>query len=245
MLVAESVKVKEVRPAVPEGAQVEVEGIITDLDLVAKTFKVGGIPVDAKAVDVSGLVNGIKVEVKGVFSNGVLVLGAGKVEREMEAHVKIQALVQATDATGNTLMLLGKKVKVTPFTQFRDKALDVRNFSLKDVLVGDGLEVRAFEDSNGDIVAVKIERQIKPLQNVILQGRMDSKDPAATSLTIIGVKVQGGSGTEWQLANQQQVNAATWFANINVNSVVKAKGIEGADGKSVDVTSGQVEVDED
>ena len=244
-LVAESVKVKEVKPAVPEGAQVEVEGIITDLDLVAKTFKVGGIPVDAKAIDISGLANGMKVEVKGVFSNGVLVLGAGKVEREMKAHIKIQALVQAADATGNTLTLLGKKVKVTPFTQFRDKALDMRNFSLNDVLVGDALEVRAFEDSNGDIVAVKIERQIKPLQNVILQGRMDSKDPAATSLTIIGVKVQGGSGTEWQLANQQQVNAATWFANINVNSVVKAKGIEGADGKSVDVTSGQVEVDED
>ena len=125
-LKAETIKIKEARPAPAEGAQVEVEGIITDLDPVAKTFKVGGIPVDAKAIDISGLVNGLKVEVKGTFTNGVLVLGANKPEREMEAHVKIQALVQAVDTTGNTITLLGKKVKVTALTQLRDKALDIR-----------------------------------------------------------------------------------------------------------------------
>ena len=243
-LVAEIVKVKEAKPAPAEGALVEVEGIITDLDPVAKTFKVGGIPVDAKAIDISGLANGMKVEVKGTFTNGVLVLSANKPEREMEAHVQIQALVQAVDITGTTITLLGKKVKVTALTQLRDKALDMRTFGLKDLLVGDAVEVRAFEDTNGDIVAVKLERQTKPLANVILQGRMDTKDAATTSLTIIGIKVQGGPQTQWQLANGQLVTARDWFTGTAVNATVKARGVEGAGGTSVDVASGQVEVDQ-
>ena len=246
-LKAETIKIKEARPAPAEGAQVEVEGIITDLDPVAKTFKVGGIPVDAKAIDISGLVNGLKVEVKGTFTNGVLVLGANKPEREMEAHVKIQALVQAVDTTGNTITLLGKKVKVTALTQLRDKALDMRSFALKDLAPGDAVEVRAFEDTNGDIVAVKLERQTKPLAN-ILQGRMDSKDLATTSLTIIGIKVQGGPKTVWHLVdNGPGVTADVWFNSASTatvgNPIVKASGAEGSDGKSVDVTSGQVEVE--
>lgn len=240
---AEIVKVKDVKPAPAEGARVEVEGIITDLNLTAKTFKVGGIPVDASAIDVSALANGMKVEVKGTFTNGVLVLSANEPEQEKEAHVKIQALVQAVDTTANTIKLLGKTVKVTALTQLRDKAL--RTFSLKDLLVGDAVEVRAFEDTNGDIVAVKLERQQKPLANVILQGRMDTKDAATTSLTIIGIKVQGGAQTDWRLANNAVANAATWFANTAVNTTVKARGVEGPGGTSVDVTSGQVEVGED
>jgi hypothetical protein len=247
-LVAEIVKVKDAKPAPADGAQVEVEGIITDLDPVAKTFKVGGIPVDATAIDISALVNGLKVEVKGTFTNGVLVLSANnaKPEREMEAHVRIQALVQAVDTTANTITLLGKTVKVTALTQLRDKAQDKRTFSLADLNKGDAVEVRAFEDTNGDIVAVRLERQKKTLDNVILQGPMDTKDPATTSLTIIGITVQGGARTEWQLSDDdRQVDAATWFARTAVGTNVKARGIEATGGTSLDVTSGQVEVDDD
>jgi hypothetical protein len=227
---------------------VEVEGIITDLDPVAKTFKVGGIPVDATAIDISALVNGLKVEVKGTFTNGVLVLSANnaKPEREMEAHVRIQALVQAVDTTANTITLLGKTVKVTALTQLRDKAQDKRTFSLADLIKGDAVEVRAFEDTNGDIVAVRLERQKKTLDNVILQGPMETKDPATTSLTIIGITVQGGARTEWVLGDDnRQTDAATWFARTAVGTNVKARGIEGPGGTSLDVTLGQVEVDDD
>ncbi len=243
-LVAEIVKVKDAKPAPAEGARVEVEGIISDLDPAAKTFKVGGIPVDAAAIDISGLANGMKVEVKGTFTNGVLVLGANKPEREMEARVKIQALVQAVDTTAQTITLLGKTVKVTALTQLRDKATDMRTFSLSDLVVGDAVEVRAFEETNGDIVAVKLERQKKPLANVILQGRMDTKDAATTSLTILGVAVQGGAQTQWRLANDQPANAAAWFDATAVGTIVKARGVEGSGGTSVDATSGEVEVEE-
>jgi hypothetical protein len=243
-LVAETIKVKDVKPAPAEGAQVEVEGIITDLDPVAMTFKVGGIPVDASAVGVAGLANGMKVEVKGTFTNGVLVLSANEaeVERELEPNVKIQALVQAVDSTANTITLLGKTVKVTAQTQLRDKAQDKHTFSFADLLVGDAVQVRAFVDTNGDIVAVKLERVQKPLANDILQGPMDTMDPATTSLTIIGIKVLGGAQTVWRLANHQTTDAATWFASTAVNTIVKAQGVEGSDGKSLDATAGQVQV---
>jgi hypothetical protein len=244
-LVAEIVKLKQAKPAPAEGARVEVEGIITDLDPVAKTFKVGGVPVDASAIDISGLANGMKVEVKGTFTNGVLVLSANKPEREMEAHVRIQALVQAVDTTANTITLLGKTVKLTTQTQLRDKGQGKRTFSIADLLVGDAVEVRAFEDTNGDIVAVKLERQQKPLANVILQGRMDTKNAAASSLTIVGIKVQGGAQTQWRLADNRAVDAATWFAGTAVGTTVNARGVEASGGTSLDATAGQVEVDED
>lgn len=245
---AESVKVKDVKPAPAEGARVEVEGIITDLNVTAMTFKVGGIPVNASAIGVSGLANGMKVEVKGTFTNGVLVLSANnaKPEREMDANVEIQALVTAVDTTANTITLLGKTVKVTTQTQLRDKAAsNIRNFSLSDLAVGDAVEVRAFVDTNGDIVAVKLERQQKPLANVILQGPMDTKDVTTTSLTIIGIKVTGGPQTAWRLADNLSATAAAWFAATAVNTTVNARGVEGTDGTSVDVTAGKVAVGEE
>jgi hypothetical protein len=171
MLVAETIKIKEARPSPTEGAQVEVEGIITDFNAVAKTFKVAGIPVDARATDVSGLTNGVKVETKGTFFNGVLVVSANtEVEREMEAHVKIEALVQAKDMTGGTIMLAGKTVTMTAMTQFIDDAM--RTFGLSNMNVNDMVRVRAFEDNAGNLVAVKVIRLQPPLQQVVLQGRM-------------------------------------------------------------------------
>jgi hypothetical protein len=147
--------------------------------------------------------------------------------------------------TGNTITLLGKTVKVTTQTQLRDKAQNKRTFSLADLLVGDAVEVQAFEDTNGDIVAVKLERQQKPLANVILQGRMDTMDAATTSLTIIGIKVEGGAQTAWRLANRQLVSAAIWFVDTALNAIVRAQGVEGTGGTSLDATAGQVQAGED
>ncbi|MBI2316842.1 MAG: hypothetical protein HYU75_07475 [Betaproteobacteria bacterium] len=244
-LIADSVRVTEPKPAPAEGARVEVEGIISDLDPVAMTFTVAGIRVDASARGVSGLANGMKVEVEGTIVNGVLVLAADEeVEREMEADVKFEALVQATDVAGGTLTLLGKPIQVRATTQFVDQALKLRTFGLADIQPGDSLRVRAFEDANGDVVAVKVIRRDPPLQKVILQGRMDTKDPATSSLTILGIRVQGGPDTEWEL-RETRVDAATWFAGTALNAIVKAAGAEGSDGNSIDATGGEVETEED
>ncbi len=242
-LIAETIKLADMKPAPAEGARVEVEGIITDFDPVAKTFKVGGIPVDASAIDVSGLANGMKVEVEGIFVNGVLVLRADEeVEIELEADIKIEALVQSTDVPGNTITVLGKLVRITPTTQFKDDATDLRTFGLADIQPNDAVRIRAFEDASGNIVAVKVIRRTE-LQKVVLQGRMDTKDPGTTSLTILGVMVQGGPNTQWELADVR-VDAATWFAGTAINTIVKAAGSV-SPGNVIDVTAGEVETEED
>ena len=107
------------------------------------------------------------------------------------------------------------------------------------------MEVRAFVDTNGAIVAVKLERQQKPLANVILQGPMDTKVPATTSLTIIGIKVQGAPATVWRLADKTTVTAAAWFTATAAGTNVKAQGAEGTGGISLDATSVQVQVGDD
>jgi hypothetical protein len=170
-LVAETIKIKEARPSPTEGAQVEVEGIITDFSAVAKTLKVAGIPVDGHAIDVFGLADGMKVELKGTFVNGVLVVSANtEVEREMEARVKIEALVQVKDMTGGKITLVGKTVTITAMTQFIDDAMHTFGFS--NMNVNDMVQVRAFEDGAGNLVAVKVIRLQPQLQQAVAQGRM-------------------------------------------------------------------------
>jgi len=107
------------------------------------------------------------------------------------------------------------------------------------------VQVRAFVDTNEDIVAVKLERQQKPLANVILQGPMDTIDAATTSLTIIGIKVQGAPATVWRLADKTTATAAAWFAATAVGTTVKAQGVAGAGGTSLDATTVQVQVGDD
>jgi hypothetical protein len=127
----------------------------------------------------------------------------------------------------------------------RDKALDKHTFSFADLLVGDAVRVRAFVDTNGDVVAVKLERLQKPLANDILQGPMDTKDPTTTSLTIIGIMVQGSPTTVWRLADKTTPPAAAWFDATAVGTIVRAQGAEGSGGASLDATEVQVQVGDD
>ena len=242
MLAAEKVKVKSPKPTPAEGARAEVEGIVTSC--IGDAFVIGGITVEARSAGMtctSALV-GTKLEVEGVITNGMLVVGAGKVEKEHDedANITIEALAQAMDGTANTVTVLGQQIKVTSATQFEgmDDQTD-HFFSLNKIHQGDALQIRAFQDTSGALVALRVER-LSQLSSVAVQGPMGATDPMTMSFTIAGIKVQGGPKTQWR-NNTGPVDANTWFATTALNTVVKGNGVADMDGKSVDVTAGEVQ----
>ena len=111
-------------PAVPEGAQTEVEGFITDFDGTGR-FKIGGVAVDASAPGVvfkNGsaveLANGVRVEVEGITAAGILTAVRIDVKRseggdqQFELHGEIESVNQSTRSfvlRGTTVTYVDRK----------------------------------------------------------------------------------------------------------------------------------------
>jgi hypothetical protein len=248
VLAAERAKVKSPKPTPAEGARSEVEGIVTPCNADG-TFVIGGITVDARnaGLTCTSTLVGTKLEVEGVITNGVLVVATGKFEKEHDddANIRIEALAQATDGTANTVTVLGRQIKVTSATQLRGKDDQTDHFfSLGKIQSGDALRIRAFQDSNGALVALRVER-LSQLSSVVVQGPMGTPDPMAMSFTIAGIKVQGGANTEWRIAGGGQMStAALWFADpgTHAGAIIGAQGSATLNDTTVDATSGKVEV---
>ena len=174
------------------GDVVEVEGEISDF--VSRTdFYVAGMHVTTTATTVyehgavTDLANDVEVRVKGVVDAANLLV-AHKIAFEVENTVRIVAQVQATDPYGG-VTLLGFEVATDEFTRYEDDSvLELREFDFGDIAVGDWLDVRAYEESEGsnDVVATRIER-IDAQQQVRLRGPF--RDPASPNFDILSILV--------------------------------------------------------
>ena len=113
-------------PAVPEGAQTEVEGFITDFDGTGR-FKIGGVVVDAsvpgvvfKSGSAAQLANGVRVEVEGTTRANVLtavridVKSSGGGDQQFELHGAIDLANQST----RSFVLRGTTVTYGDGTRF-------------------------------------------------------------------------------------------------------------------------------
>ena len=113
---------------VPEGAETEIEGFITDFT-GSNRFKVGGVAVDASAPGVvfkSGsaaqLANGVRVEIEGVTRAGVLtasrvdVKTSGGGDQQFELH----GAVEAVNRSAQSFVLRGTTVTYGSGTRFDD-----------------------------------------------------------------------------------------------------------------------------
>jgi hypothetical protein len=73
----------------------------------------------------------------------------------VEYDDNVQGVIDSIDLAGNTLVVLGQVVRVTPDTSFGDSIVPAMLSSLS---VGDTIEVSGFVDSEGEIGASRIER---------------------------------------------------------------------------------------
>lgn len=166
LVTATRIEVKAVDLAIylishPEG--VELKGVVENNSAAASTFSIGSMTIDYSGATLSGLAAGISdglyVEVKstaGINSAGVLVASA--VEREDDGTIEdegaeddeyeIRGMVMAMSA--DTITVDSQVVTITVDTEFAD---GVR----ADIVLGTMVEVEAYFDAAGDLIATQIE----------------------------------------------------------------------------------------
>ena len=98
------------RISYPDGDGLEVEGYVSDFVSIRELQGFGQVVNAANAVIKNGTAadirDGLKVEVEGTMTNGVLV--ASVLVIKLQANVRVEAGLQAKDATLNTITLLGR-----------------------------------------------------------------------------------------------------------------------------------------
>jgi hypothetical protein len=166
----------------------------------------------------------VKAEAEGTFdANGVLV--ARKVELKRDNSVRVVATIDSIDLAANTLrMRIGGLVTVTvsAATQLEDKSsAQTRPFRLADLRAGDYLEVRGFENPNGDaLIAMLIERE-DPDNDVELRGT--ARNVADPNVSILGVNNALGAGIQFRDTNDSPITRADFFQRAP-NRIVQLSG---------------------
>jgi hypothetical protein len=188
-----------------QGDVVEVEGEISDF-VSATDFYVAGMHVTTTAATtyehgtVADLADEVAVRVKGVVDTANMLV-AHKIAFEVENTVRIVAQVSAVDAGSGSLALLGLEVTTDEFTRFEDDSvLDLREFDLGDIAVGNWLDVRGYEEpiGSGSIVATRVVR-IDAAEQVRLRGPFQyTTEP---NFAIVTVDVTTSDSTVFRIEN--------------------------------------------
>jgi len=179
---------------------VEIQGIVTStVDL--PEFTVNGMPVILndqtrfEQGNISLLVNGVKLKVEGYRDeNGKLV--AKKIKLERPANIKLEGKVMSTSLLDNTVMVFGQAIKINNFTMVKDERYgdddqDVKyNFGVDDLTVDNWLEISAYLDADGQLVAKKMKRErLEATEQEVLQGQLVPVDSTTLPFSIAGIAV--------------------------------------------------------
>lgn len=196
------------------GEKVEVEGIVSSGNVDSFTVNGQQVITSSATVFEGGLktdfTTGIKVEAEGPLNaSGVIV--ATKVS--FRSSIKIEADVTAFSA-GSSLTVLGKPVAINAFTRIDGTLTGV----------GNHVEVRAFPDRDGNLIATRIVVR-NPDTRAFLQGPVTNV--TASSMSILDIPIITGAGTEFRISfdsSEVAVSAATFFAALKNNvTVVKVR----------------------
>ncbi len=218
-----------------EDDEVELEGFVTRF-VSATDFDVSGMRLTTNSQTAyeggtsAALALNVKVEVEGKLdSNGTIV--AEKIEFRQNADIRITALVDSVDAGAGTLTMLGVTIRVNALTRIEDKSeADIAQFSLANVNPGEYLVVRGSEDPSGaaDVLATLLEREDTPgapAETVVRGVVADAVEP---TMTILGVTIETGAGTEFRARSGMPMTSGQFF-NIAVGALVEASGVESSD----------------
>ena len=211
--------------------EVEVEGVITAAPLNgALSFDVNGSTVTYDSVtrfvhgDVTTLANtGLKIKVKGtVDASGAFL--AQTVVFKPTGDLKMRGAITSADALNNTVTLFGLTVHLVNNTfveDDRDVADNLRVkylFGADDLVAGDWLKVKAYKNSIGELVAMKMTRKTKETDQLSkLEGKVDSLNPTVVS----GISVDLSSTSLVPAAGDRVELKGSYDATTNVFTAVE------------------------
>lgn len=231
--------------------EVEVEGLVTSGDSTAFVVDGQAVVTDAGTRWENGvptdLLPGVKVEAEGhLDSQSPPVLHADKVS--FRANVRLQGasgdvvIPDAADPRTGSFKVLGLAVLTDSFTEWKDFSGNPQDLST----IGAGpVLVRGYRSRDGaSVVAVRVERTNDT--KLILQGPVTVKNALAGTLTILGLTVATGAGTEFRDASDMPMGQAAFFGAVTEGrTVVKARGRDAAALSGTTLTAEQVEIEGD
>lgn len=169
-----------------DGDRVELGGVVSGLAGVDPvTFTVDGVEVRAAAALAAGLADGMEVEVEGDLSSGVLV--AVEISFGEDADLELKGVATSPSPAAGTFLLNGILVHVARDTVMRDDTdLPLDLFGLADLAASDSVEVKAYVDDAGNLVAAKLERHETDPEAIVtgLAGAV-----SGTEVTVLGLVV--------------------------------------------------------
>ena len=220
--------------------EISIEGIVSDFINIGN-FKVAGQAVDASsAVAVfepaslaATIADGDRVEVEGAIVAGVLM--ADEVEQR-GGEVKVSAIVDTRDPAARTvtLSIAGSLLTVhtSTRTQIEDERDNVKPFAIVNMQNGDYLNVEAYVDGSGRLIATQIERD--DLDDIELQGPADVPPTSGTSgsgtLSILGITISTDSNTDFEDANDAPITGDSFFAIASDGDLVRFRDNQAPDG---------------
>lgn len=173
-----------------EGEEFEMQGVVTAT--AADHFMLNGRKVllgevEGDDFDPTALAEGQTVRVEAHFNaDGDLV--AEEIEFGAEGELEFEGVVDAVDASG--LTVFGQPIRVTATTRMMDERDEgitpIKYFSMADISVGDYVEIDAYRDDAGALVATGVTRDDAD-SGVQLSGYVDSV--TGTTAVIEGVTV--------------------------------------------------------
>lgn len=187
------------------------------------------------------LIAGMEVKVEGNMQGGVLI--AREVEME-KGEIEVQARVinaSFNDAKNGVITLdMGNSQSLDVHTDngtlFEDDSASDTNdddsFNLDELAVGtDFVEVEAYQNDTGELVATGIERE--GATDTRLEAPLDSFEPNV-SVTLLGITWTVDGGTRYEVNDSPGYTPASFFGLLNSTRVVKVKDT-GPDGTAEEI----------
>ncbi len=227
------------------GTEVEVKGVVANLDAGALTFTIGGLTVDYSGAtledfDAGGPANGDFVEVKGTSfgPNGELIATEVEAEEddfvgddgdEVEIEGFITSFVSAEEFSVN-----GRPVMTTAQTEFE-------NGMAADLALNVKVEVEGEFNASGVLVADKV--QFKLGGDLRVSATVEAIDTGAGLVTVLGLSVRVSETTQLEDDSEADV---TFFGldDLAVGDFVEVRGAVDPE-MSADILATRLERDDD
>lgn len=167
------------------------------------------------------LVNGAKVKVQA--SSSAEGWKADKVIFLKAVVSKAEGKVTAVSTTDKTFSLGGETYLVTEQTVLKDdSSRKVRFFDLASLAVNDYLEVVAFKNAQGQLVALKVEREDGVSSDGYIEFKGLPSAIAADAFTLFGKKITIDGNTVY-LNGRNVLTVKAFFALLKTTTIVEVK----------------------
>lgn len=211
-------------------SEVELHGVVAELDATARTFTIGQQTVNYSGATLSpaGFVvaNGLYVEVEGQVTNGILV--ARKVEREDDfddasngTEAEIEGLIREVATDRSSIRIDSTLVRLTASTVYSGG-------SNSDLVAGIKVEVKGVISADGIIDALKVEFvNDRDDEDGELEGAISAIDSTNRTITVLGTVVRITDSTVFR--DDRDENRGFTFASLVVGDYVEL-GLSEVDG---------------